>query len=373
TENPLRVPRTLWLTAAWIVAIAVSFAVVRTSGYALRDPDSTLYESISQQLAKQPLSQWINPQWPEGRFKTGPFQEHLAVFFWPAAALNAIGFERGALLFNLLSLAGLCLALELLVRRAFPKARASGLASALFLISPWGIQYALRANHELPWAAFSIAALAMLFHPRARTAVIGFALFAAAAFLIKGVLAALLLPLPWVLVRRKRAVASIMTAVLVIGLVATVYELLYRRETGAGFFTAYAGAQLGYIAKHEGASPLVKALNLLYYPLAGAWFCLPATVAIALLAKTKKRIDSRASALLVAPALWLVPLALMSRHAVRYAFPPMMLLHVLAAHLISRTKRVVPNAELIAPALLVVIVPLRCALDPLIYRPLNFG
>ena len=75
----------LVLAGAWIACILVLHAIVAAVHYPLRDPDSTLYESISEQLSRRPVLEWIAPLFPPARFKEGFFLEHLAAFFWPAA------------------------------------------------------------------------------------------------------------------------------------------------------------------------------------------------------------------------------------------------------------------------------------------------
>ncbi|MGZ6144275.1 MAG: hypothetical protein ACXWLM_13120, partial [Myxococcales bacterium] len=64
----------------WGLCFAALCFLVR--GYALRDPDSMLYEWIARSLERRPLSEWIAPAFPaEWPTQHGLFFEHFACFF----------------------------------------------------------------------------------------------------------------------------------------------------------------------------------------------------------------------------------------------------------------------------------------------------
>src|SRR5688572_19064168 len=92
----------------WAPAVGIAYLAIVVGAYRLQDADSSLYESIASQLAQRPFAEWLAPRWIEDRPKTGLFVEHLACYFWPGALFEKAGLPRGALLFNLLSVAALC-------------------------------------------------------------------------------------------------------------------------------------------------------------------------------------------------------------------------------------------------------------------------
>jgi hypothetical protein len=363
---------------AWCIAVAVASAAA--SQAVLRDPDSKLYASIERELANAPLSRWIAPEWPVRRVETGPFHEHLAVFFWPGALLEKIGVPMGALVFNLLSAAGLCLALRALARSnrtpgADDAGSAADLAPVAWLVSPFGIQYLLRANHEVPWAACTVVAWAALLSGGRRSS-LALAAAAAGAFLVKGMLALLLFPAAIaVLAARKELrarVPALALAAAAMGVAAGAYELLYWSATGQSFFAAYVRNQLAEVAEAEQLSPLWKLINPLYYAGMGLWFALPTTALLLVAVVARRRPIPPAPIALVFG--WIVPLSVMTRSAIRYAFPPLAALHaavpaLLPERLSARLSR--KHAEILAPALFAAIAVAHVVLDPYVAR--HFG
>src|SRR6267143_916122 len=247
----------LVLAGAWVACVLLLHAIVAAVHYPLRDADSTLYESISEQLSRRPVREWIAPFFPPGRFKEGIFLEHLAAFFWPAAALGKLGFARGALLANFLYFLG---SLYLLFR----------LAAAL-------------ANHENPWGLAYLGGFWCLQEmPRSRWFGLGLALFGLFAFAMKGILGLSFWPVMiawWVIVsrRRKDAVWFALGAFL-IALFSGLYELAYRRVTGQGFFAGYLGTQIGYVSFYEQRPVWGKLVNPFYYLAHLLWFSFPGSL-----------------------------------------------------------------------------------------------
>src|SRR5262249_42546362 len=164
--EPGRVARArLAQTSGWGLTICCAYARVSVARAEPRDPDSSLYVAIARSLEHRPLAAWIAPSWPEGRARSGLFREHPAVFFWPAAALGRLGLARAALLCNLLWYLAMLAALAALGRE-LPGDEGGFLAGALFLVSPLGLQYLLRFNHEAAWGFATIAGLVCLSGPR---------------------------------------------------------------------------------------------------------------------------------------------------------------------------------------------------------------
>ena len=87
---------------AWAAVLAAAFVALAATGYRARDPDSRLYAEISARMSRAALATWIAPDFPPGWFMTGPFREHPAGLFVPAAALAALGYpaEQAAYAMN---------------------------------------------------------------------------------------------------------------------------------------------------------------------------------------------------------------------------------------------------------------------------------
>ncbi|MCI0569865.1 MAG: glycosyltransferase family 39 protein [Myxococcaceae bacterium] len=277
------------LAVGWLTTLMVSYAILAGTGFTLRDPDSTLYEYIVRTLEPRPLAEWLAPHWQPGRWKQGLFQEHLAIFFWPAAALGRLGFTRGMLLANLAFHLGALWALFRLARHLAGEAAAWG-AVFLYAVSPLGIQYVARGNHENAWALCTTAALLCFLRRReALRFSVGFVAWAVAAFAVKGVLGLLLFPAAfalWLAERpRWREVWLFVAALVAVGLTAALYELAYAAHTGESFFAGYVGAQLSYVERAEETglwqkllTPAYYAANLLYFALPGSLLLLVALV-----------------------------------------------------------------------------------------------
>ena len=266
-----------WLACALCLhGIAIGF------DYKLHDPDSTLYEAIVNQLADQPYSKWLAPQFPEQRFKSGLFLEHTAVFFWPAALLQRLGVPRGALfantLYYLLSLAVLFRLCTSLADRQVAR-----LATFSYVVSPLGVQYLVRANHENAWGlAFLIGLLALVRMRSSPWWGVGLAGAAVLAVAIKGALGLLFFPamaIAWLLLsRRPRELLWLAFAAAMVVLAAIGYEAAFRDLTGESFHASYLAIQTGYVAHHEQLGLGAKLLNPLYYLANIAWFALPGSL-----------------------------------------------------------------------------------------------
>ena len=341
--------RRLALIAGWIACAAAAYWILAASGYTLRDPDSTLYESISAQLSGRPLREWIAPRFPPNRFGQGLFLEHLAAFFWPSAALDRLGFSRGALLANLIYFLG-CLYFLYRLAAALAGWQAGWIAVACWLISPAGIQYLVRANHENAWAIAFLAGFFCLHQlPRTRWFGAGFALCGLCAFAVKGVLALVFFPVMfcfWLTLGRPRAdLGWFALGLALVAAFAIFYELAFRNATGQSFFAGYLASQLKQVARFEGGAIWEKLSNPGYYLASFAWFALPGSILSAWSLWSSWRRRER-----LVPAQWLVVcgagvlialLSFMSRRAVRYVFPAYLVAQICGAHaLLSAAPRV---------------------------------
>ena len=316
-----------WLAGA-VCLLALQTLVIATR-YQLRDPDSTLYATIAQELSTRPLRSWIAPTWPADR-GTGLFVEHPAVFFWPSAALLRAGLDKAPLFVNfacwLLTLHFLCA-----LARSLAGEVAASFAVACCAISPLLVQYLLRANHETPLALGCTAAFAAVAEAGVAKRTLRIVGFVAVAFAAKGVLGALaLLALVlFALLRRDRAaLLSLLLAAVVSVALAAVYEILFRHVTGTSFLLAYLEAQTTEIGDAVGSGWQGALGSAPYYLAYWFWLALPSS-ALLLAAVFRRRPSSEVRSLgIAATGSYLGILSFFARRAARYAFPVYVLSHV---------------------------------------------
>lgn len=337
-----RVRKSIFPAAAWAASVFLMYQFIVAVDYPLHDGDSVLYQSIASSLASRPWAEWLVPMWPPGWSKTGRFVEHLPFFFWPTAAMGRLGLAHSALLANLIYFLG-CLYLLFRIARPLVGAQGAWLALPLYVYSPLGIQYLVRANHENAWAIGFLGALYCLSNLQRRPALgVGFVVFAAFAFAMKGMLALSLFPVLglwwWVSSRRRGELVWFAAAVGAVAAIALWYEGAYRGLTGESFFAGYLEAQLTYAYREERFGWLHKLTNLVYYPGNVIWFAFPSSM-LALIAVLRRRRAGKA----LTPAQQLafvgvggfLALALpISRRAARYIFPAYPLIYVPAAELL---------------------------------------
>jgi 4-amino-4-deoxy-L-arabinose transferase-like glycosyltransferase len=377
--------RRLAQSLGWAITVAVAYALLGIGRVEPRDPDSSLYVAIARSLESRPAAQWNAPRWPEGRARSGLFREHPAVFFWPAAALGRLGLGRAALLCNLfwyLALLGTLVALG----RALLGNRSGWLAGALFLVSPLGLQYLLRFNHEVAWGFATLAGLLCLVGPRLGPgrglALVGWLVLACA---MKGALGLLALPL-WAAWAWRRGLLRPFASWAVLGvaavaLLAALYELAYRRTTGEGFLAVYFQIQHGYVEQAEQIGWGRKLFTPLYYLLSAAYFVLPSSLLLgwdALRSRRGVRAEARWLPLVCGSG-WMVLLSMTSRRAIRYAFPVLPLFHLAGAEAIAHgwprasawLERRRPLAPFLAMAWILTVIAVRAFLEPGWYRFIN--
>lgn len=324
---------------------------------ALRDPDSTLYAAMSSQLSALPYTSWMTPQWPAGRMKTGRFVEHPAVSLWPGALLERVGIAAGALVANVLCAVVLLWLVGRLASLLAPGAEA--LAWAAWGLAIIGVQYWLRANHEIWWATASLAALLGVAARWPRWSVVAFTVAGCA---IKGPLGLdtvlLVAPLAWVVHGRRWLVTYGLFAALAVLAFAAIYELTFQRVTGTSFVSAYLSTQVGYVLDSETSAWLTKPRNLLVYLGKLIWFSLPGALLLGWARWKKRTLTRETMALLIGLVLVVVATSFMSRQAGRYIFPCYTVLAVigaasaassrLGAFLATRARAVVAVVFLIA-------------------------
>jgi len=369
----------------WGLTIGCAYALISVARVEPRDPDSSLYVAIARSLEHRPLAAWIAPTWPEGRAHSGLFREHPAVFFWPAAALGRLGMVRAALLCNLLWYLAMLAALVAL-GRALLGEEGGVLAGALFLVSPLGLQYLLRFNHEAAWAFATIAGLVCLSAPRLGpwrgAALVGLLALACA---MKGALGLLGLAL-WAAWAWRRGLLRAflpwaVLAIATVALLAALYELAYRRETGEAFLTLYLRIQSGYVEKAEQIGWGRKLFTPVYYLLSAAYFALPSSLLLLWdLLRSRRGLGHDARWLpLVCGSGWMVVLSAISRRAIRYAFPVLPLFHLAGAETVAdrfpkamlRLRQLRPLAPYFAMTWMLAVIALRAFLEPGWYRFIN--
>ena len=336
---------------AWLLALAAGWALLAVLDYKARDPDSRLYSEIAARMARQPLARWVAPEFPPGWYMSGPFREHPAGLFFPAAALADLGYpaEQAAYAMN-----ALYQVLTLVLLQRLAAAVADGVAARalgwLLQLVPIAFTFRIRANQEQAVLLCLVAALVGLERVRRRPA---WAVLTAAALaglvLVKGLFALLgpALCALWLLARSTSVAPEQRAdgrAWLALGLgtaaalaVAGGYEAWYRDVTGEAFWSPYLGRQLGVAAATGPAAALAsapllarKAYNLVWYLGRVIWFAFPWSLVL-LLASVRRSFPgghaavtkARSGAIfaLATVILYLLVFSAFDRRADRYLFP----------------------------------------------------
>lgn len=333
----------------WGICIVALCALVR--GYALRDPDSLLYEWIARNMQSQPLREWIAPrfpiEWPTAH--GGLFAEHFACFFWPAALLGKLG-VRGALCANFLwVLAGYALLFRL--AKALSGVEAAWIAVVFYAVSPIGLQYLVRANHEPALLCAYLGALWCGAEERPRPVLL--ALFLLLAVAIKGGLGLAIFPVVAVATRRRADWLGLLLGLALSAAFVGLYEIAFRRVTGQDFLALYVHRQLEGVLEKERLGALQKLENPFYYAGSIAWFALPGSLALVVEWARRRRLDAPVVRALAPAAACVALLSLMSRRAVRYVFPAYALTSLAGAQLVSEHAKgfMSRHARLLEPAL----------------------
>lgn len=174
---------------AWTASVVAALLLILVIPYHLTDGDSCLYSALAHDMAHG--GSWVAPTWD---FHGAPacFHEHPPGTFWPSAALEWLGWPRESAslaanaLWTFAALAGVAA-----LARRFVSAPAALAAGVVFLLHLEVLRYAQRAALEIPLAATASWALAAgLRLDRSRWWAVVAAVALAAAFLVRGALAA---------------------------------------------------------------------------------------------------------------------------------------------------------------------------------------
>jgi len=174
---------------AWAASVVAALVLVLAVPYHLTDGDSCLYSALAHDMARG--GSWVASTWD---FHGAPacFHEHPPGTFWVSAVIEWLGAprERASLAANALWTFAALSGVFALARR-FVTPRTALAAGVVFLLHLEVLRYAQRAALEIPLAAagsWAIAAGLRLDRSRWWSVVAAVAL--AAAFLVRGVLAA---------------------------------------------------------------------------------------------------------------------------------------------------------------------------------------
>ncbi len=337
---------------AWGLALAAGVAALAALGYGARDADSRLYAEMAARMSAAPAVGWIAPDFPPGWYMSGPFREHPAGLFVPAAALARLGYPapQAAYALNAVYQVLTIVLLQRLAAALVPGLEARALGWLVQLL-PIAFTFRIRANHEQAVLLCLVAALYGTERARSRPR---WALLTVAGLvgllLVKGVLAVFgpALCALWLLSRRltasgpapseRAAWLGLAAGVVAMGATAGAYEILYRQATGEPFWSFYLARQLGVAAAAgERSGLLAKAGNLVWYLGRVAWFPFPWSLALLLAAWHARRLPARLAASGDTPsargalagglfavatvALYVGLFSLSDRRADRYIFP----------------------------------------------------
>lgn len=313
-----------------VLAVALCVALVPLTGFQFLEDDSLLYGQMAGQLAHQPLASWLTPVWPAGRWKSGLFEEHLAVFLWPPALVGSLGlgWMESILLVNLGYLVGAMVLLRSLAQRRWGE-DAAVVAAWVWLVTPGVTTYLVRGNHE-PALAMGMV-LALWGMERSEQGWDGTAAAAAGAVwcvAMKGVVGVLILPALllwwWFLGRSVRQGLTVLMCGLSVVVFLALYDSAYFYRTGHGFLSAYLDIHLGYAQDKEKGQHAAKLVNLAWYLGNALWLAAPWTLVLVrsvwLAVKNRQPIAADTRALLACAVLFVVVLSMFDRRSIRYAF-----------------------------------------------------
>jgi hypothetical protein len=277
----------------WAAAIATAAALLIATDYRSRDPDSSLYARLSGELARQPVSRWIAPEWNGAWNQQGLFREHPVGILLPSATLVRAGLPEGqaAYIANMFYQAAVLALIPMVAGILLPGAEARSLAWLLQLL-PVSFVYRIRGNQEQP---LLMCFLALLYGThRARTNPAWIALMVGSfctLVLIKGAFAmfALVSAALWLVLvpvssdAKDRADtwawAGLALAVMAAAGVMMGYEVLYVRTTGESFLEFYRSTRLGESMDLGDPRVVPHAMvNVGWYLLRLVWFAAPWSV-----------------------------------------------------------------------------------------------
>jgi hypothetical protein len=275
----------------WSACLVASAALLVSTDFRSRDPDSALYARLSTELARQPASRWIAPEWNGAWDNQGLFREHPVGILMPSVLLIRAGFPaaQAAYAVNMLYQVAVIVLIPLVAGIVATRRESRSLAWLLQLL-PISFVYRIRANQEHPllmcflaviyatdrarsnagWIALTIAAFCFLVLVKG-----AFAMFA----LVAAGLWILLVPSPaggsntkgWMSI----GAAVVSAALLVVG-----YEALYVRTTGESFLEFYRSTRLGQSMSPIDPGVALHAIrNIVWYAARLIWFASPWSLA----------------------------------------------------------------------------------------------
>jgi len=275
----------------WCCAIAIAASLLAATDYRSRDPDSSLYVRLSGELAQQPPSRWIAPEWRGAWNQEGLFREHPVGILLPSVFLIRAGVPAGqaAYIVNMLYQAAVIALIPLVAGVLTRGFEARALAWVLQLL-PVSFVYRIRGNQEHP-LLMCFLALIYATH-RARTNPAWVPLMAVSfcfLVLVKGAFAmfALVGAALWLVVvpassateqdgSSRWAWVGLAVAASAAALMTAGYEALYVRTTGESFLEFYRSTRLGGSIQFNDPRVVPHALvNVGWYLLRLAWFAAP--------------------------------------------------------------------------------------------------
>ena len=275
-----------WL---WCAALAAAAVLLVATDMRTRDPDSTLYARLSSDLADQPVSRWIAPEWGGAWDQHGLFREHPVGILIPSVLAIRAGFprEQAPYAVNMLYQAAVIVLIPLVAGVLARRFEAQALASVLQLL-PIAFVYRIRGNQEHPLLMCVLALIYGAHRARSARPWIWVPLMMAALcflVLIKGAFAmfAIAAAALWLLVvpapeggSNLRGWTGLAVAVASAALMAVGYEALYVRTTGESFVEFYRSTRLGESMRLGDPRLIPHAIvNAAWYLGRLAWFAAP--------------------------------------------------------------------------------------------------
>ena len=274
----------------WCGALAIAASLLVASDYRSRDPDSSLYVRLSGELAQEPPSRWIAPEWRGAWNQQGLFREHPVGILLPTVLLIRAGVPaaQAAYIVNMVYQVAVIALIPLVAGVLVRGFEARTLAWVLQLL-PVSFAYRIRGNQEHPLLMCFLAVIYATERARTRPAWIaltvvafGFLVLVKGAFAMFTLVAAAL----WLLIVPAPAGAAdrwawtgLAAAALAAALMMTGYEALYVRTTGESFLEFYRSTRLGGSMQLTDPRVVPHALvNVGWYVLRLAWFAAPWSV-----------------------------------------------------------------------------------------------
>jgi dolichyl-phosphate-mannose-protein mannosyltransferase len=279
----------LTLALLWCAALAVAAGLLVAVGMRTRDPDSTLYAKLASDLASQPPSRWIAPEWGGAWDQHGLFREHPVGILIPSVLTIRAGFPRAQAPYavNMLYQAAVIVLIPLVAGALVQRAEAYALASVLQLL-PVAFVYRIRGNQEQPLLMCLLALLYGAHQARSSrpwiwvpvmTAALCFLVLVKGAFAMFAIVATAL----WLIVVPPTGAGSsrwgwvgLAVAAAAAALMMVAYEALYVRTTGESFLEFYRSTRLGESMSLRDPRVIPHALvNAAWYLGRLAWFAAP--------------------------------------------------------------------------------------------------